>query len=329
MAILRDVRHGVGGWLPPDNYQEEGAEPRLARRTSPTNVAMGLLSTLAAHDLGYVPTTSAIERLDRMLTTLEGLERHEGHLLNWYNTATLAPLHPRYVSTVDSGNLAGALVALVQGLLGLTVRPQRRDQLLEGLVDTAELLAAASSSMSARNSRHDLVLSRPERRQPGPTGRRRNTLTSVNTPGTWDCRRGTRGVARESALELRSRSRHSSRIAEESAGADIDPTARSRSGVERCWRRSRRSTFSGGLRSAASCAGLRAAALCDGMRFGFLYDRRRRIFSIGYRLADAEGPGRLDASFYDLLASEARLASFVAIAKGDVPQHHWFHLGRL
>ena len=65
------------------------------------------------------------------------------------------------------------------------------------------------------------------------------------------------------------------------------------------------------------------------MRFEFLYDRRRRIFSIGYRLADADGPGRLDASFYDLLASEARLASFVAIAKGDVPQHHWFHLGRL
>ncbi|HEX7779756.1 MAG TPA: glucoamylase family protein, partial [Vicinamibacterales bacterium] len=73
----------------------------------------------------------------------------------------------------------------------------------------------------------------------------------------------------------------------------------------------------------------RALALADAMRFEFLYDRRRRIFAIGYRLADAEGPGRLDASFYDLLASEARLASFVAIAKGDVPQHHWFHLGRL
>ena len=73
----------------------------------------------------------------------------------------------------------------------------------------------------------------------------------------------------------------------------------------------------------------RLSALADGMRFEFLYDRRRRIFSIGYRLADADGPGRLDTSFYDLLASEARLASFVAIVKGDVPQHHWFHLGRL
>ena len=73
----------------------------------------------------------------------------------------------------------------------------------------------------------------------------------------------------------------------------------------------------------------RVSELADAMRFDFLYDRRRRIFSIGYRLADADGPGRLDAAFYDLLASEARLASFIAIAKGDVPQHHWFHLGRL
>src|SRR5204863_6655734 len=83
--------------------------------------------------------------------------------------------------------------------------------------------------------------------------------------------------------------------------------------------------------SSAALADLarRSSALAAAMRFEFLYDRRRRIFSIGYRLADAEGPGRLDASFYDLLASEARLASFVAIAKGDVPQHHWFHLGRL
>ncbi len=73
----------------------------------------------------------------------------------------------------------------------------------------------------------------------------------------------------------------------------------------------------------------RATRLADEMRFDMLYDRRRKIFAIGYRLADAHGPGRFDNAFYDLLASEARLASFVAIAKGDVPQHHWFHLGRL
>ena len=185
------------GWLPPDNYQEEGPEPRLARRTSPTNIAMGLLSTLAAHDLGYLPTTSAIERLDRMLTTLEGLERHEGHFLNWYDTATLAPLHPRYVSTVDSGNLAGALVALVQGLLGLTVRPQRREQLLEGLIDTAELLAAASSSMSARNSRHELgpLASGTFAADVPATVNERNALTSINALA--------RGIVAEARRALR------------------------------------------------------------------------------------------------------------------------------
>jgi cyclic beta-1,2-glucan synthetase len=95
-------------WLPPDNYQEKDREAVLARRTSPTNIGMGLLSTLAAHDLGYLTTAALASRVDATLTTLEGLERHRGHFLNWYDTATLAPLQPRYVSTVDSGNLAGA-----------------------------------------------------------------------------------------------------------------------------------------------------------------------------------------------------------------------------
>jgi|CXWL01.1.fsa_nt_gi cyclic beta-1,2-glucan synthetase len=194
-------------WLPPDNCQEDRA-PVVAHRTSPTNMGMGLLAQLAAHDLGFLSATELGLRLDRSLATVEGLERHEGHLLNWYDTETLAPLLPRYVSTVDSGNLAGALLALAQG---------------------CRELATAQPELAAQ----------------------------------W--------------VDL----------------AD------------------------------------RALALADGMRFGFLYDRRRQLFTIGYRLADAGGPGRADASFYDLLASESRLASFFAIAKGDVPQSHWFHLGRL
>ncbi len=200
-------------FLPADNFQE-GPDAAIAHRTSPTNVGMGLLATLAAHDLGIIPTGQLIERIDSTLTTMEGLERMEGHLFNWYDTLSLAPLPPRYVSTVDSGNLAGALIALAHGLRRLA-------------------------------------------REPPPT-----------EPGPDDpCAR----------LESLSR---------------------------------------------------RAAAFADGMSFGFLYDPRRHLFSIGYRAADAEGPGRLDPSHYDLLASEARLASFVAIAKGDVPETHWFHLGR-
>ncbi|HLF56915.1 MAG TPA: glucoamylase family protein, partial [Thermoanaerobaculia bacterium] len=201
--------------LAPDNVQE-APERTIAHRTSPTNIGMGLLATLAAHDLGIVPTSELADRTDAALTTIEALERHEGHLLNWYDTRSLAPLAPRYVSTVDSGNLAGCLITLAAGL---------------------------------------------------------------------------REVARASA---------------ESAGPEADAEAAR-------------------LESLAA----RAASFADGMSFRFLLDRERRIFSIGYRLADAEGPGRLDPSYYDLLASEARLASFLAVAKGDVPQAHWFHLGRL
>ncbi|MGE0454567.1 MAG: glucoamylase family protein [Vicinamibacteria bacterium] len=184
--------------LPADNFQET-PEPRTAHRTSPTNIGMGLLATLAAHDLGFIDGKLLAERVDAALTTMEGLERHEGHLLNWYDTHSLAPLQPRYVSTVDSGNLAGALITLAQGL-------------------------------------------------------------------------------REAGLpEL----------------------------------------------------ALRAGTFADAMSFRFLYDPQRRILSIGFRLADSEGPGRLDGSYYDLLASEARLASFIAIARGELPEAHWFHLGRL
>jgi cyclic beta-1,2-glucan glucanotransferase len=184
--------------LPADNFQET-PEPRVAHRTSPTNIGMGLLATLAAHDLGFISTDVLAVRIDATLTTIEGLERYEGHLLNWYDTQSLAALAPRYVSTVDSGNLAGALMALAEGL-----------------------------------------------RQAG-----------------------------------------------------LSELAR------------------------------RAAGFAEEMTFRFLYDPQRRILSIGFRLADAEGPGRLDHSYYDLLASEARLASFVAIARGELPQMHWFHLGRL
>jgi cyclic beta-1,2-glucan synthetase len=193
-AFMGPEDHG----LPADNFQET-PEPRVAHRTSPTNIGMGLLATLAAHDLGFIALDVLARRIDSTLTTIEGLERFEGHLLNWYDTKSLAPLLPRYVSTVDSGNLAGALMTLAEGL-------------------------------------------------------------------------------REVGLE---------------------PLAR------------------------------RAAAFADGMGFRFLYDPQRRILSLGYRLADAEGPGRLDPSYYDLLASEARLASFIAIARGDLSETHWFHLGRL
>ena len=299
-------------WLPPDNYQEGGDAPRLAQRTSPTNIAMGLLSAMAAHDLGYLTAGGLAERVDRTLTTLEGLERHEGHFLNWYDTATRAPLHPRYVSTVDSGNLAGALIALAQGCRALIDAPQTYAQRLEGLADAAELCASVSASTSG-------------------AGAVRRAVTRVNEVARAVLVDARQAIRDEQPARLETRGREleeALRALKEERPSDppddidywgqatlvaIGELAIEPDVPETLWRTLAR----------------RAFVLADAMQFEFLYDRRRRIFAIGYRLADAEGPGRLDASFYDLLASEARLASFIAIAKGDVPQHHWFHLGRL
>ncbi len=297
-------------WLPPDNYQETGTEAQPAPRTSPTNIAMGLLSALAAHDLGYLSTPGLVSWLDRSLTTLEGLERHEGHFLNWYDTTSRAALRPRYVSTVDSGNLAAALIALSEGLRQVALAPQTEPARLEGVIDTAAVLASATSRSDAE-------------------GDRRQQVASINQ------------LAR-SIADLAKKARHDGAFEPlETAGrelADLAPPVAGLDDDTGFWTRALVNAVAdvrvdlaadAQLEDALHALARRASVLADAMRFEFLYDRRRRMFTIGYRLADADGPGRADGAFYDLLASEARLASFVAIAKGDVPQQHWFHLGRL
>ena len=129
-------------WLPPDNVQEH---PTLvvARRTSPTNIGMALLADLAAYDFGYLPVGGLMARSANTLATLGVLPRHRGHFYNWYDTATLLPLPPRYVSTVDSGNLAGHLLTLRQGLLALVDAPLLPAAALAGLADTLGLLREA------------------------------------------------------------------------------------------------------------------------------------------------------------------------------------------
>ncbi len=292
------------GWLPPDNYQEArpetSNEPQLATRTSPTNIAMGLLSTLAAHDLGYISTGCLIVRLDRTLTSLEGLVRHQGHFLNWYDTATLEPLAPRYVSTVDSGNLAGALMALAQGLSELPHDSRTEERLLEGVLDTAEVLWGLAGREQA----------------PLASLFAREVVSAVRVGSSTDSLDELAAIGRRASMEL-----------------DVDPERDVafwvRALVNAIDEVRTPDTDAAGQAAMLASLSARMTLMANQMRFGFLYDRRRRLFTIGYRLADANGPGGPDGAYYDMLASEARLASFIAIAKGDVPQHHWFHLGRM
>ena len=129
-------------WLPPDNFQEI-PDGRVAHRTSPTNTGLLLVSTLAAHDLGYISLGVLLDRLERTFDTFDRLEKHWGHFYNWYDTRTLQALPPRYLSTVDSGNLLGCLVALKQGLLQKAGEPVFGPAVIEGLADTLSLAGEA------------------------------------------------------------------------------------------------------------------------------------------------------------------------------------------
>jgi cyclic beta-1,2-glucan synthetase len=305
--------------LPPDNLQE-GPEDRIAHRTSPTNIGMGMLSSLAAHDLGYLGTVELAERIAATLTTVEALERHNGHLLNWYDTTNLAPLAPRYVSTVDSGNLAGALMTLAVGLRELAESPDRTARRLGGILDTAAVLS------------EEVAVLRRQAHAAAPLVHR----IAQAQLGIQTLQFAVRGAVRDDAQFVIVRSRAAELRGTLEEVVAVAPKGPSAAGVAEWgrWLGQSVARLDDPLLTTAEHAiqlralASRCDALADGMDWRFLYDRTRGVFAIGYRLADAEGPGRLDASFYDLLASEARLASFIAIARGEVPQEHWFRLSR-
>ncbi|MEO8192342.1 MAG: glucoamylase family protein [Gemmatimonadales bacterium] len=192
-------------WLAPDNFQED-PEPVVAARTSPTNIGLQLLSIVSAHDLGFIDASEMIDGLERVFRSLERMRRYRGHFYNWYELRDLHVLEPGYISTVDSGNLAGHLMALKQACLE---KMQLKDEPVENVKRLREIAERA----------------------------------------------------RTYVLE---------------------------------------------------------------MDFKFLFDDRRKVFSIGYNQAGRS----LDNSYYDLLASESHLTSYMAIAKNDVPVDHWFRLGR-
>ena len=308
--------------LPPDNFQEDPS-PALAHRTSPTNLGLYLLATVSARDFGWAGTGESVDRLEATLATMGAMQRFRGHFYNWYDTRSLRPLDPQYVSSVDSGNLAGHLITLANACRQWIVEPVTGAEALAGVDDALALTREAVLAL--------------------PDDRRTQTITRHQLAEALD----------DVAAALRPEpSRHPS--AEEVAGrlaragseaatmADIARTLASErgddAGVEMLfWAEATLAALEGHRRdlgrTAAATAALEARLsalekaardLAGAMDFAFLLDPDRKLLSIGYRVAE----GSLDPSCYDLLASEARLASFVAIAKGDVPTRHWFRLGR-
>ena len=341
-------------WLPPDNFQEY-PDSAIASRTSPTNMGMALLANLAAYDFGYICAGEFLRLVEHTLATMEKLERYRGHFYNWYDTHTLQPLHPQYVSTVDSGNLAGSLLTLQAGLVELKDQPVLSANAFQGLQDTLQVLIEhlpvspapelAKQIKFLQDTLHSVTL--PEltaTAQPQTLTAANSRLDEIHRSGeglaAWlpadididgELYYWTQAFDRQS-LALRddlgllvSEPRQFGSIptlAELARESAVDTTVLSSAeGV---------AAAGSPYKSAVERLGIiddlvdRCRELA-GMDFEFLYDSSRGLLSIGYDV----GERHRDPACYDLLASEARLASFLLIAQSQVPQKHWFALGRL
>ena len=326
-------------WLPPDNFQEYPA-PLIASRTSPTNIGMSLLANLAACDFGYISAAELLRLTENTLSTMEKLERYRGHFFNWYDTRTLQPLHPQYVSSVDSGNLAGSLLALQAGLSELKDQPVLSPNAFQGLHDTLRVLAEHLPTSPTPDLAKQI-------------GHLRDTLHSLASSGQPQtlavacilldeiCRSGEGLVALlpadiDSDGELYDWVRafnRQARALRDDLGFLV-PEPLHFGSIPSLAELAREQVDGGGTLPRYPGAAERLGiidALVDRCRklgemdFEFLYDTSCGLLSIGYDV----GERRRDPSCYDLLASEARLASFLLIAQGQVPQKHWFSLGRL
>jgi len=355
-------------WLPPDNYQEHPVVV-VGHRTSPTNMGVALLANLSAYDFGYISAGQLIERTANALHTMEKLERHRGHFYNWYDTQSLKPLLPTYVSTVDSGNLAGHLLTLRPGLLALPDQKILGSRFFDGLSVTLRVLGdAAGEAAPAQLAQFEEHLKSACVSRPTTLATARLCLDRLTTiaeemladlkaapesQATWwaralarQCRDALDDLMFLAPWALLSASQNK---LSEFSNIDEIPTLRelARLDVE-CLlaidNRSRseatheESTWVGGLQRLIAKASHRAReriATVEGlalqsshfasMEYDFLFDKRCHLLAIGYNV----GERRRDSSYYDLLASEARLCSFVAIAQGQLQQEHWFALGRL
>ncbi len=359
-------------WLPPDNFQEVPS-PRIASRTSPTNIGLALLANLAANDFGYIPLSRLLRRTEDTLATMGRLERYRGHFFNWYDTRTREPLLPRYISTVDSGNLAGHLLILSSGLRMLPDALIAGPKILEALRDTAGIvrqqlggstilteldatLAATPRTLmemvdclaAAREQAERLaaeLAEQPEELKNWGGALRRDSaahLEDLRALAPWatgpDWFRLRAGVPAEKITALRSQLERIPSLCEvaeleQALGPVIDQLSRelpAEASADRAWLADlRRRVEEGSATARQRLLGLEELARQSdeftAMDFTFLSDPARKLFWIGYNLTDR----RRDSGFFDLLASESRLGTYVAIAQGQVSQDFWFAMSRL
>ncbi len=376
-------------WLPPDNFQED-TTGKLAHRTSPTNIGLFLVSAVAARDFGFITTSDFLARSRNTVNAVGRLQSYRGHILNWYDTRTLDPLEPQYVSTVDNGNLAVSLIALKQACGSMAGGPAIHVRCFDGLLTTFDLMIDAVGSLpacdtAALDTTATLIRKRMGEARTTPA-RWLDALDQLATDLweklekiTRDAIAQSEDVAESTLNEVhvwRDRYHHhlhairrdtqmylpwlsliagapegETQLAQSLVG-DLSPLcplnetsqkgadqlakiaarmeARELPDEARIWLEAIQEAVTNGiaqqkeLQSDLHDLAQLADTMAYGMDFSFLYDPDKRLFAIGYNLS----AGQMDANHYDLLATEARLASYFAVAKHDAPVEHWFSFGR-
>ena len=327
-------------WLPPDHYQEF-PENRVAHYTSPTNLGLALLANLSAVDFGYITPAVFIERTAGTVNAMKKLERYQGHFYNWYDTITFQPAQPRYVSTVDSGNLAGHVLVLRQGMRHLLKQPVLGPALLKGLQDELYLLEEETNDADLLRPAFQLL----EQTINVPA------LTFSQLHGCITQLAVYIDEAQVTSRWLQAISDHLQQIRDElqlwapwlylPAAAtglpeQIPSLNEAAEYITACRSRLAQAKENVLLNALEKTAGIAASRIntieqlgvaCADfaeMEYDFLYDEQRHLLAIGYKPETHQR----DTGCYDLLASEARLGIYVAIAQGKLPQRSWFALGR-
>mgnify|MGYP001066913557 FL=1 len=372
-------------WLPPDNFQED-LRIEVAKRTSTTNIGMYFTSILSCYELGFISSINAIERIDKTIRTIEKLEHYEGHPLNWYDTETLQPLSPKYVSTVDSGNMLGSLWMVEQALNDYFLRPLVDSRCIERLRPTLRLLKdeikkhhhqennlvyvlldEIQNKLETNDSNDLLALYSKIEEVYLLATQFKDTLKDLQPSidqsiyywakqveqqvNDWRiifehylpwCAHFKKTIFlevlanNENLQKILIHLKHTPSLVQLADNAysgmnyffekfpslHIEQLTKWYSELQNlykisCERCAHKSLFIHELKD-------RIEKLSNQMNMSFLFNSERKLFSIGYHVSDH----RMDTSFYDLLASEARLASFLAIAKREAPVTHWWSLGR-
>jgi cellobiose phosphorylase len=361
----------ANNYLPADNYQQDPYRG-VAPRTSPTNIGLGLLSILTARDMGYIGNYEMVGMISRTVSTIEQLKKWNGHLYNWYDTATLKPLNPGYISTVDSGNLVCYLTVLAQGLKDCLAHPIADPQWIGGIIDT--LHCAQQDGLEASDAAK--YLNELEGKGTLPLTEWMRTLRKLSAQGGFAGWKGSPWKEKieqmikthctelamiapwaeslnavPQALTARLEGRDAAKLRDTIARLDIGLSMR---GIQAAcgsalaffqrlaetygraedesaaWLSQICGALLQSIQSAEAFAQTikdlagRIRALSDAAQFLPLFDEKRQLFSIGYSTREK----KLTGSYYDLLASESRQTSFIAIARGEIPASHWFRMGR-